>query len=83
MEKDKVFNIDNRQNLKSDLFHFVQSNLYNDKIIVGSGDEVIVFNWSFSPQRAGTNMQQLAYQNIKITEVVEFILKEVAEKFGN
>tara|TARA_R110002020_G_scaffold111283_1_gene256894 strand:- start:198 stop:449 length:252 start_codon:yes stop_codon:yes gene_type:complete len=83
MEKDKVFNIDNRQNLKSDLFHFVQSNLYNDKIIVGSSDEVIVFNWSFSPQGAGTNMQQLAYQNMKITEVVEFILKKVAEKFGN
>ena len=79
----KIFNIDNRQNINIDLFHYIQSNLYDEEFFVGNDDDVIRFKWQYSPQKAGTETQKLAYQTIKITEVVEFILKKVAEKFGS
>jgi len=83
MEKDKKFKIDKSKDISSDLFHYIQSNLYDEEIILSDkNDNTIVFKWKFEPQTAGTETQKLAYQTMKITEVVNFLLKKVDEKFG-
>tara|TARA_R100000231_G_scaffold1474_2_gene2496 strand:+ start:2895 stop:3311 length:417 start_codon:yes stop_codon:yes gene_type:complete len=61
-------------NLKCDLITYIKQNLYDDNISVQRFGKMYVFNWSFTPQTAGTLTQQMSYQAMKIEQMANKII---------
>lgn len=78
--KNKAFNFTDSKNLRSDLYLYIKEHLYDDNITIQVDDRIIVFEWYFSPQTAGTFTQQLSYQNMCITNKVDKIISEITKK---
>jgi hypothetical protein len=66
-------------NLKYDLITYIKENLYDDNISVQRFGKMYVFNWSFTPQTAGTLTQQMSYQAMKIEQMANKIINYFSE----
>jgi MinD-like ATPase involved in chromosome partitioning or flagellar assembly len=65
--------------LQNKIRKYIKENLYDDNISVQRFGKMYVFNWSFTPQTAGTLTQQMSYQAMKIEQMANKIINYFSE----
>ena len=76
----KAFNFTESKDLRNDLDTYIRCNLYDDNITIQVDDKIVVFEWYFSPQTAGTYTQQTSYKSMCIRNKVDKIISEINKK---